>query len=116
MKFNLFPPALIFYTDKLPNNIGGRANAFVIRIKEKYINDKGILAHELCHVKQWYFTLMFHPLLYLISKKYRLWSEVQAYKKQLKYNPEKIQKYAYFIATGYKLNITVSEALKLLEN
>ena len=33
---NLIFPALVFYTDNLPENKAGVANAFVIRIRPKY--------------------------------------------------------------------------------
>lgn len=50
MKF----PSLTIYTDNLPANVGGCANAFVVRIRNKYREDQGIHAHEYEHVRQWY--------------------------------------------------------------
>ena len=55
---NKFPvinlPKVVVYTDNLPENVGGRTNAFVVRIKNKYRDDAGIHAHEYEHVRQWY--------------------------------------------------------------
>lgn len=52
-------PHLTFYTDNLPENVGGRTNSFVIRILKSLKDDKGIHEHELVHVKQfWFFVLI----------------------------------------------------------
>lgn len=115
--------ALIYflkYTDNLPEGVGGEARAFFVRIRPSYRNDVGIHRHEEEHVYQWWVTFGLHSLLYLVSKKYRLWSEVQAYRKQLQ-NPPADQKdeyrwmYARYISEDYKLSISVTEAYKLLE-
>lgn len=106
---------LTFYTDSLPENVGGRANGPIIRIATKYKDDAGIYQHELLHVKQWFCLLILHNLLYLFVPEYKLWAEVQAYKKQLKYYPDDRSKlFAEFIATRYGLDITKENALKLL--
>lgn len=48
-------PVHLKYTDKMPGDwVGGYAKMFMVRIREKYRNDKGILEHELEHVRQWY--------------------------------------------------------------
>jgi hypothetical protein len=114
MKLNLFPPALVFYTDNLPENVGGRAHGPVILIKKKHRDDKGIHEHELEHVKQWCVTLTLHPLLYKFSKKYRLWAELRAYKKQLKHNPENRVTYAGFVATRYGLDLWPNDVYEML--
>lgn len=54
-----------------------------INILSKYIDDKGILNHELKHAEQ-YKDNMFHILKYKFSKDYRLESELEAYKEQVK--------------------------------
>ena len=107
-------PAIIFYTDKLPEGTGGCANAFIIRIRTKYRDDEGIHQHELFHVRNWFantllsliviaslsFFLLPQPwtwatltlclfvdsILYLIPR-FRQWEEIAAYKVQLKYPP-----------------------------
>lgn len=78
-------PYLLIYTDNLPECSGGCANGPVVRIRNKYRDDKGIEMHEAEHVRQWWKTLGLHSLLYLLSKKYRLKAEVEAYKEQLKW-------------------------------
>jgi len=115
-------PVVLKYSDNMPQPwIGGYAKGPYIRLRTKYKGtDEGILQHELTHVKQWYRSLMyFHPILYLVSKRYRLWSEVEAYKVQSNYYDDpaaKLKRFAKFISTRYNLAITEKEALRRLSN
>ena len=112
-----FLPYFIFYTKNLPENIGGCTNAFIIRIKPKYKNDLGIHKHEIYHVKQWYRTCGLHSFLYLFSKKYKLKSEIEAYKEQLKYYPDdRTELFAKFICENYGLNVKKEEVIFALKN
>lgn len=105
-------PAFIFVSENLEPQFGGKTNGPVIRIREKYQNDDGLLHHELTHVKQWYRTLFLHSLLYKFSLLYRLDSEVEAYKEQLKYYKDDRSKiFARFIATEYGLDVSEEEVL-----
>ena len=133
---------LTIYTSNLPPGVGGRANGPVIRIRPEYRNDKGLHAHEELHVKQWYFWVavgvvvawlaftlgysfwpyailagcMAHSLLYTLVPKYKLWSEVQCYKEQLKHYPDDRSVYfANYLASHYGLKITTEQAYKLLK-
>lgn len=56
-------PHIKIYTDDLPPNVGGCANGPIIRIRHKYRDDSGILAHELVHVRQWYAGVLIGALL-----------------------------------------------------
>ena len=86
MKLNAWPPALVVYTDNLPEGVGGRANAFVVRLRPEYANDEGMLQHELEHVKQAYASLLvLHPLAYRFIKAYRFWAEMKAYERQMQF-------------------------------
>lgn len=106
----------VFYVDTLPDNAGGEARGFVIRILKKYKDDDGIYYHELEHVRQWVITFGLHSILYLISKQYRLFSEVEAYHEQLKHYPDdRTEKFAGYIATYYKLNVTKEEVMEMLK-
>lgn len=50
-----FLPVFILYTDKIPpKRFAGITNLNIIRIQPKYKQDKGLLEHELTHVKQFY--------------------------------------------------------------
>jgi hypothetical protein len=125
----------IHYTDNLPEGVGGTAQGPIIRIRPKYKDDKGIHAHELEHVKQWWIATIVsavllaaglyhfqeplwgaigsigtHGLLYKLIPAYRLWAEVQAHKVQLQYSPTALSHFAKRIATKYDLDITAEEA------
>lgn len=115
----------IIYTTWLPVNSSGVANAFVIRIHPDKKGDKGLLAHELLHVEQFWNNPLTHGLRYRFSKAYRLDCEAKAYRIQLSYETDPatyarhIDLYATWLSdpspvTGYGLTLTKDEALKLL--
>lgn len=104
-------PVFIEYTDKeLPNRFIGTSRAFFIKIKKGCEEDKGLLAHEIEHCKQFYRTFGIGDLLYTYSKKWKLKYELDAYKVQLRYAPEnkrdnKAWLYAGFVDTRYGLDV-----------
>ena len=108
---NFFPlPALVFIVDSLPPGVAGCANGPIIRIHKDWKNNVAILEHEKEHVCQWWKTLTLHSFLYLFSKRYRLWAEIQAYVRQYDYLQDKtnIDWIYKAIATKYKLNLDIS--------
>ena len=107
---------LVFYVDTLPNGFGGMAHGPIIRILKRLRDDEGIRQHELVHVRQWLFTLGLLPLLYLWFPKFKLWAEVQAYRKQLQYYADdRSWQFSEFIATRYGLDVTQEHARQLLK-
>lgn len=44
---------MIFYTDKLPTGVAGRAIGPIILIDRAYRGDQGLIEHERTHVLQW---------------------------------------------------------------
>jgi hypothetical protein len=132
--------AYVHYTDNLPEGFGGTANGPYVRIRPKYKDDKGLHAHEMEHVKQWWVATILsaivllallghfqeplwgaigsigtHGLLYKLIPAYRLWCEVQAHKVQLKHSPHALSHFAKRIATKYSLNVTPEKAEQLLK-
>ena len=108
---------LTFYTNRfLPSWAGAVTRGPVILIRPKYKGtDEGIYQHELCHVKQWFLTLGFMPIFYLLIPEFRLWVEVQCYKKQAKYySDDRIPRFAKAVAEKYDLNITAENVEKLM--
>ncbi len=111
-----FLPAFVFYTRKfIPDNCLGIAKCMCVFILPDCRNDKGVLVHELTHVWQFYRLPIIGSWLSLLSTKYRLKCEVEAYKKQLEYEPENIDAYAKLLYTKYDFNISVEEAKNLLK-
>ncbi len=137
--------AITVYTDDIPAHSAGVAKMFVVIIRPEYKSDKGLHEHEYMHVKQWYLTsLLFcavifmycfqyaglsieesglyssfgiiaYTLMYGTIPRFRLWCEVQAYRKQLKYCAvDESARFGKFISTAYDLDITAEAATKLL--
>jgi len=108
------------FTDNIPEGTGAYAKAWFIRIRPAYKDDRGILAHEMEHIKQWWRLLFLHSALYLFCRRYRQWAETQAYKEQLKWPPatdavdEYRRIYAVFLVKKYKLGISAETAYRLL--
>jgi hypothetical protein len=106
-----------FYTNSfIPNGYDAYTRGPFVFVRPEHKNDLGLIAHEKVHVRQWFCTLMLHPLLYLISDKYKLNSEVEAYKEQLKHYPKSTQEnnlilFSGYLANNYNLNITQDEAM-----
>ena len=138
-------PSITLYTDNLPDNVGGCANACVVRIRTKYRDDAGIHAHEAEHVRQWWLGVLIgalvalaissmssewsgywplalsaggalHPLAYLLLPRYRLWAEARAYRIQATHYPDdRTRLFAGFISTRYNLKISAAQALEELK-
>jgi hypothetical protein len=86
MKFNLSPPCVIIYKTDLGLRDGmtiyGESKGFVVWIRNDMIYDKGVLEHELEHVRQaWKGLILFHMILLWIPS-YRTWCEKKATEKQ----------------------------------
>lgn len=106
----------VIYTNNIiPDKFAGLTLGPFIFIRPSHKDDKGLLEHEKVHVRQFWRTLGLFGIAYLLSKKYRLKYELEAYKEQLKYYAtDKKQLFAQHLATKYNLDITQEEALKLL--
>jgi hypothetical protein len=105
---------VIFYTDLMPARFSGYAIGPIILIRPRCKNDAGLLAHEQVHVSQFWRTLGIGMLLSVFMPSLRLKYEVEAYRKQLEFNPDASLVFAGFISTKYGLSITVTDALKLI--
>ena len=107
---------MIFYTNRfVPKGAAGCARGPIIFIRPEYRNDAGLLAHEKTHRAQWFLTFGLHSFLYLLFDFYKLDSEVEAFRVQLKHSPGREALFAKFIAEDYDLDITQAEALELLK-
>jgi hypothetical protein len=97
--------------------INGQAKGVYIQVEKSAYNFDAVYHHELEHVKQFYITFGLHGLFYLLSKKYRLWSEVQAYKQSIKHGVS-VKDASVGLCNNdvYNLNITFEEAKELLCN
>lgn len=115
---------------------------FRLRVNPKHVDDAGLIAHELTHVKQWYACMLpalsmclvawfmgyeqfgfygslasifIKGLLYTFVPQARQLFEVQAYRKQIEVEGDQhIEEYAELLATDYGLNLSVDSARKYL--
>lgn len=109
---------IIYINAFIPDEFAGITIGPISFIRPQYKDDSGLKAHEIVHQKQFWRTLGFGvPLWYLLSKKYRLKCELEAYKVQMQdpIRPISAIKAADLLSSRYRLNITFEEALKLLE-
>lgn len=107
---------MVFYTRRfVPRGFAGCARGPFIFIRPEYRNDRGLLEHEKAHVRQFWRTLGFHGLLKLVSRRYRLACEVEAYRKQLEYSPQDLRHFARFLATKYGFRLSTDQAVRLLK-
>ena len=136
---------LTIYTNKLlPEWVGARAIMFLVLIRPKYRDDKGIHEHEYTHVKQWYkwtglALLLFllaglampeywqdiasasvlstavFAMLYKFSTSFRLEAEAEAYAAQVNAGAD-LDKMAKHLANpNYNLGISVEQARRKIE-
>jgi hypothetical protein len=105
----------VFYTNScIASRFAAETYGPFIFIRPSYSLDVGLLEHEKTHVKQFWKNPLF-GLFYMFSKKSRFAYEAEAYREQLKYNPDKAELYASFLSTKYNLGITQDQALAALK-
>lgn len=117
----------LIYTEDIPENFGAlceysRLPLFgkcTIKIRPKYKEDKGLLEHELEHVRQFSIN-PFHAFMYKFIHSYRYKCELNAYIKQVSlYNYTNITQ-LYWVADAllikYNLRVTKSAILSDLAN
>ena len=113
-----FCPVFIFfskYTKKWFNRVGVTFLPFpIVLIEETVKEDIGLIAHESIHGKQAYTYPFISGFLYLFSKKFRYKMEVEGYKEQLKYCPDRLvclSRFAKSLSTKYNEDVTEAKAL-----
>jgi hypothetical protein len=106
---------MIIATRFVPRGFDAITLGFVILIRPECKGDAGLLAHERVHVRQWRESWgAFWPR-YLISKKWRLHYEVEAYREQLRHSPHCLDLFAGYLARNYRLGISLDVARSLLK-
>ncbi len=117
----------ITYVKKLTNSKGaslrGHCDVKPFRLSAELLIDyyskgnDGLIAHEVEHYIQHLKTLTMLPFLYKLSKKFRLWAEIAAYKKQLEYSTDKEEdefEFAVYLSRCYDLDISSLDAYNIL--
>jgi len=114
-------PVLNIYGD-FKFKTGAKARCFFNLIKNKYLDEEGLLLHEMNHSKQ-FFRFSRKSWLYHFSKKWRLKSELECYALQTVYNVkngvwsigECLTSYSEYLVDWYDLDIKYTEAMELLK-
>lgn len=118
----------LHYSDELPTGVGGRcyyplfpfSGTCKVVIRPKYEGDKGLIEHELIHVKQ-YSENILHALRVKFDKSYRYHCEIEAYSKQAEvygyHLKEQFRWMAKAICENYDLNVEEESVMdKLFES
>ena len=94
----LFP---VFYKEISTPNVRGRSYGLWIVIEPHLRDDKGLLAHERCHVRQFITTLGTHGIMYELSKKYKYKAEVEAFGYSIAYGSRTISDVKNSLISAY---------------
>ena len=99
-------PKKIIYTDNIKDGFGGYCKygifGVAIKVRPKYIGDRGLIAHEIVHARQFGRLLWLHSLFTVISGTYRLLVELQAYREQVKaYGYKDESEYEWIVRSLY---------------
>ena len=87
----------------------------LVFIRSKYRGDVALLAHEGVHEKQMQKDgVLVFWVRYLLSKKYRLAYEVEAYKKSVELDAKNLPVYAMLLSGKYGLDVSYEEARLLI--
>lgn len=110
--YNILPVIILYLSLE-----GGRNLGPIVFINKDLKWDKGLLEHELTHVKQWYRLPVLHNILYIVSDKYKLKSELEAYKNQIPFARDQefaLSLAAHKLANNYKLKVSYEDARNYL--
>jgi hypothetical protein len=119
-------PLTFYWSKGVGEGAAASTRLCFIFIRPDKKSDEGLYQHELMHVKQWSLVTLVSALLiaavyppliglaisvygmlYMGSRSFRLWMEVQAYKKQLSYYPDnRTIRFTGYIVKHYGLDIS----------
>jgi hypothetical protein len=107
---------MIFFTNfGIPKQYDGCTRGPFIFIRPEYSENYGLIEHEKVHVKQFWRTFGFHVIFSLLSSKYRLRSEIEAYKRQMDVIGDKtdpsIARVAKMLHENYNLKFSLQEII-----
>lgn len=106
----------VIYTNRLiPDRYDAYTIGPIILIREHQVGNRGLLEHERVHVRQFWRTLGMCGIGRLLSRRYRLRCEVEAYREQLKWTgPAHVAAFSYYLCRNYGLDITHEQAMREL--
>jgi hypothetical protein len=114
-------PVPVIASPWLPGRIVGLSLGFAVLVRDDYAQDEPTLVHELVHCKQFFRSGgVIHFLLYFLSSKYRLRTEIEAYRAEIdsceaSIALARLDESASALAHGYRLKLSASQCKALLE-
>jgi len=118
--FWMSEPVIEWSSKGLSPTTGGRCRykpfSCEIIIREKYKQDLGIINHEMTHYRQYKRLFWYHSTMTMLSQKYRLKIELEAYTEQVKaYRYTKKSDYKWIVNSlyaKYDLDMPISYIMK----
>jgi hypothetical protein len=116
-----FIPVPVITSPWLPGRIVGLSLGFAVVVRDDYAHDEPTLVHELVHCKQFFRSGgLVHFLLYFLSRKYRLNTEIEAYRAEIdscdaNIATSRLEESASALAHGYRLKLSAAQCKTLLE-
>lgn len=113
-------PVPVVTLAQMPGRLVGLCLGPMVLVREDYANDWPTVVHELTHCKQfWRGLAVIHLLRYYSSRRYRLHSEVQAFRAELAVcdpgeRRQRLNDSARALATSYSLGVDVETCRLLL--
>jgi hypothetical protein len=114
-------PVPVIASPWLPGRIVGLSLGFAVVVRDDFAQDEPTLVHELVHCKQFFRSGgLLHFILYFVSTKYRLRTEIEAYRAEIdscdaNIALSRLEESASALAHGYRLKLSQSECRTLLE-
>ena len=99
---------MIIYTDLISKDAVNLF--FVILIRPQFKDDRALIAHHRIHVRQVWKWLILQPILYHVSRGYRMKFEVEAYKESIRWGMP-LSVAAMRLWKNYDLDISYDVAL-----
>lgn len=115
-------PVPFFVVPRLPGRIAGVSLGLLVVLRHDFCDDWPTVVHELEHCKQfWRGGAVLHLVRYLADPRYRLRSELSAYRAELAAcrpgeRQDRLYHSAHALANGYGLGIDSRTCRRLLEH
>ena len=104
-----FIPVPIFFTNCfIPKRFHAVSLGLFVLIRPDKKDNEPLIEHELQHCRQCWRTLWIHGVIYFTSKRYRFYSEVDAFAQQIKVGGS-YQNAVHNIKHNYKLDVREKE-------
>ncbi len=115
-------PVPVFTLESMPGRLVGLCLGPIVLVREDYADDWPTIVHELTHCRQfWRGFALLHLLRYYSSRRYRLRSEVEAFRAELAVcdpgeRRQRLKDSARALSSSYSLGLDADACLLLLSS